>query len=137
VTYRHVDHTADLGLEVEGGDLPELFAEAARGFAETVTDAAAIPTTEEGIAEIDAPDVEALFHRWLAELLYLFDATGILYSGAAFERLTETGLRARISGGRFDPARHAVRREIKAVTLHGLRVRQSDDRWQALVIFDI
>jgi SHS2 domain-containing protein len=38
----------------------------------------------------------------------------------------------------MDPARHTMDHEVKAITYHGLDVRQIDDgTWQAEVIVDI
>ena len=58
---------------------------------------------------------------------------------ATFEvAVREAGLTATAFGEPFDPARHGIGREVKAVTYHGLSVeRQPDGTWLAEVIVDI
>jgi SHS2 domain-containing protein len=38
---------------------------------------------------------------------------------------------------RYDPQRHPIDTEIKAVTYHQLRIEQREARWEARVIFDL
>ena len=40
-------------------------------------------------------------------------------------------MRAELEGERIDPARHEQVADVKAVTLHGLRVERTEVGWQA------
>ena len=40
-------------------------------------------------------------------------------------------------GEPMDPTRHELNHEVKAITLHGLKVEQTADGWLAEVIVDI
>jgi SHS2 domain-containing protein len=40
-------------------------------------------------------------------------------------------------GEKIDPGRHEIKTEIKAVTYHGLYLRQTERGWEAQVIFDV
>ena len=73
---------------------------------------------------------------WLRELLYLFDARHLLVG--ACEISVEAGvLQATIRGETCDPARHVLAHEVKAITSHGLFVRQDADGYTAEFIVDI
>jgi SHS2 domain-containing protein len=37
----------------------------------------------------------------------------------------------------FDPARHTIFTEIKAVTFHDLQLKRDDRGWKAQIIFDL
>ena len=55
-----------------------------------------------------------------------------------FELAVEgTTLNARVMGEPITTGRHVLWREIKAITYHGLVVRQSGHHWEAEVIVDI
>jgi SHS2 domain-containing protein len=46
-------------------------------------------------------------------------------------------LQGTLIGERLDPARHATKVLIKAVTYHGLEVAQREGVWSARIVFDI
>jgi SHS2 domain-containing protein len=84
-------------------------------------------------------DLDLLLVDWLSELLFRFDARGLLVARAVVElfRTDVCRLGARVEGEPLDPTRHPIKVLLKAVTYHALDVRQCGDRWCAQVIFDI
>jgi len=140
VSYRPLDHTADLGFEIDAPDLASLYAEAARAFSDAITDVGSIRPCERRILTVEAADAELLLVEWLGELLVRFDVEGWLPAQAR-AAVREDGeavhLRVEADGEIFDPARHVLRVAVKAVTYHGLSVRRDGDVWRARVILDI
>ena len=51
--------------------------------------------------------------------------------------LSELHLEADVSGEIFDPARHTIFTEIKAVTFHDLQLERDESGWKAQIIFDL
>lgn len=135
--YQEIDHTGDLGMRVFGADLRELFAHAAWGLFDLMTDARRIEPRIRRDVSVEAADLEDLMVRWLGELLYAYDTDRFLTVTAAFHNLEPTRLRATLHGEPFDAARHPIDTEIKAVTYHQIAVERLDAGWQARVIFDI
>jgi SHS2 domain-containing protein len=135
--YRILEHTADIGIEVRGDALEDVFSNAAYGFSDLITDAAALGTPVSRTLDLNAEDIEQLFHRWLSELLYIFESERLIFRKAEILEMRENGLKARLSGEKFDRNRHESRYEIKAVTLHGLKVSRETGAWIARVLFDI
>jgi SHS2 domain-containing protein len=135
--YEIFDHTADLGLRIRSTELPALFEEAAAAlFSAIVENPADVRPLQEASFELEADHNDELLRHWLAELLYTFHAEHMLWS--QFEvRLDGTRLQATARGEPFDPARHRLDAEIKAVTYHGLKVEPTTDGWLAEVIVDI
>lgn len=131
------DHTADLGLRIRAGDLDALFAEAARGlFSAIVDDLDSIRPLDRSDIQIAGQDREYLLFDWLRELLYRFDADHRLF--VKFEaKVGADGLTASAWGEPYDPDRHQLSHEVKAITYHGLKVEQSADGWLAEFIVDI
>lgn len=135
--YQPIDHTGDLGMRVFGADLRELFAHAAWGLFDLMTDARRIKPRVRRHLTVEAIDLEDLMVRWLGELLYAYDTDRFLTASAAFHALEPTRLRATLHGESFDATRHPIDTEIKAVTYHQIAVERLDAGWQARVIFDI
>lgn len=131
------DHTADLGLRITAPNLPALFAEAGRALVATLVDNPhAIRPEVELAIRIDGTDREYLLFDWLNELLYRFEADGLLF--AEFQVvLDERGLSATVRGEELDPSRHQMSHEVKAITYHHLRVEETPQGWLAEVIVDI
>jgi SHS2 domain-containing protein len=137
--YEIIDHTADIGIRVEGASLEELFIAAAEAMVDlTVRQKRTfIPSIEVPIA-IEAPAVDQLFVRWLSELLFVFESRKLVLTKFWIDRIDEQHLEAAAKGLKFDETRHEQRLAIKAVTYHKLSVAKAPDgRWKAEVIFDI
>lgn len=135
--YEVFEHTADLGIRVRAATLDALMADAGRGlFAVIAGDLAQIrPRREESFA-VAGGDPVWLLHDWTSELLAAFDTRRMLFREFAVA-VDGTGLRATARGEPFDPARHVLAHEIKAVTQHLLDVRQGPAGWEAEFIVDI
>jgi SHS2 domain-containing protein len=135
--YETFEHTADLGLRVRAADLDTLFAEAAAClFSAIVEDPDTVRPAQRIDVRIEGAEREYLLFDWLRELLYRFDSRHLLL--CRFEaRVGEGGLEGSAWGEPFDPGRHALAHEVKAVTYHGLKVERTADGWLAEVIVDI
>lgn len=131
------DHTADLGLRIHAGDLNTLFAEAGECLlASMVDDPKSVFAVESQTVAIAGTDREYLLFDWLRELLTRSDEARMLW--CRFDTtVTPTGLTATIWGEPFDPLRHLLSREVKAITYHGLSLEESADGFLAEVIVDI
>jgi SHS2 domain-containing protein len=135
--YELFEHTADLGLRVRAADLDTLFAEAAACLLSAIVeDPGTVRPATEVTIELAGTDREFLLFDWLRELLVRFDADHLLF-GRFEVRVRDDGLSATAWGEPFDPARHVLSHEVKAITYHELKVEKTDDGWLAEVIVDI
>ena len=134
--YELIDHTADIGVRVNGGSLPELFEHAAFALFDVMFDITGVQPVLEREFSCTRDSYEELLVEWLGNLLYVFDTERIVFSRFSVERLDGQLLSARASGEYYDPARHAVKSLVKAVTYHGLCVQQTQAGFEATVIFD-
>jgi len=51
--------------------------------------------------------------------------------------MTPHSVKATVAGEFFEPARHVVKMEIKAVTYHQATVLKTDSGWQGRIICDV
>jgi len=135
--FREIEHTADLGMEVEGADSAELFSAAAKGLYRLIADPTLIESKEEIAVSASAEGWEELLHAWLCELLAQFNLKGFVGKKCDIKRLDAGRVEARVKGETLDLKRHLFFTEIKGVTYHGLRVWQENGIWHARVIFDV
>jgi SHS2 domain-containing protein len=135
--YTIFDHTADLGVEIYGKTLPELFANAAFAVFDIITDLRFVKATEERQVVIEGSGWEDLLVNYLREILYLLNGEGLLLKKYAIGKIALYRLEGSVAGEFFDPATHRIHTEIKAVTYHQISVRETQDGWTGRVIFDV
>ena len=135
--YEILEHTADLGVRVTAATLAELLADSARGLTAVIAgDAAQIrPAVTESFV-VPGSDPSWLLRDFAAEVLAAFDLRRMLFRD--FDVAVDgAGLRATARGERYDPARHVLAHEVKAVTQHELLVRRTPSGWEGFFIVDV
>lgn len=135
--YRVFDHTADLGMEIYGGTAGDLFSNAAFAVFDTITDLSQVRSRETRNIVVEGSGWEDLLVNFLREVLYLFNGEGFLSKECVIQAIGEGYCEGMISGERFDPSRHRIHKEIKAVTYHQVTVRKTPEYWMGRVIFDV
>jgi len=135
--YQVFAHTADLGVRVEADTLADLYADAAAGlFAVIAGDLEQVqPATRETFT-VPGSDPTWLLYDFLGELHAAFELRRMLFCEVAVT-ITIDGLEAVARGERYDPARHTLAHEVKAITQHELAVERGPERCTATYIVDI
>jgi SHS2 domain-containing protein len=136
-TYREIEHTADLGVEITAADLPALFASAGEALYALIADPATIENREAIKISATGANPEDLLHTWLCELLALFNVEGFVGKRCEITYISDGQVQGRVSGEKLDLKRHAFHTEIKGVTYHDFKVWQDAGTWHARVIFDV
>lgn len=139
---RFFDHTADVGLDVAGVDLDDLFTTAAEALMDAiVVDRQAIVSEVREGVELDAADLTELLVAWLSEVIFRVETQHRVYSTCVARVEQVDALRWRMTGTLegepIDRARHVLDHEVKAVTRHGARVWEEDGEWRGELILDI
>jgi SHS2 domain-containing protein len=136
--YRIFDHTADLGVEIAGFSLEELYAGAALTLFDLLTDLSSVRTGVAREIVVAGEDPADLLVNFLRELLYAWNGEGFLVKRCMIREVSSRRLDALLRGEPFDPARHRILKEIKAVTYHKASVLQTPEGgWTARVVFDV
>jgi len=139
--FRFLDHTGDVGFEIEAASLAGLLAEAVAAFASTLADRDRLGEGEARELELGAAAPDLLLHALLEELLFLFERDGFLARSADVD--VEAGrddalrLRARLHGERWDPQRTPLELLVKGVTYHRLAVEEVEGLVRGRVVLDI
>ncbi|MCX6011771.1 MAG: archease [Chloroflexi bacterium] len=131
-----LDHTADIGIIAYGADLKQAFANAAKGLFSLITRLGDVEEALHRDIELTADDAESLLVDWLNELVYYFDAEGILFKRFDIIELNNSHLKARGYGEKADSARHELKMGVKAATYHMLKIEKNNG-YRVQVLFDI
>ena len=130
--FEEIRHTADWSIRVWAEDLPALFSEAALGLlAISGIVLAEAPVVKKEI-EIRSPDPESLLVAFLSELIYFAEQENL-----AFDKIT-TDLKgdlliAHLAGA---PIKE-INKNIKAVTFHNLKIKESLSGVETEIVFDV
>ncbi len=131
MAYRFVEHTAELGLELEASSLEDLLAEAARAFAELVAGSGSGAPARH-VVELEVIEERTIVADWLNELVYLADASGFVPRRLGSFARTRTQIRAEVLGYEDEP-----RPLLKAVTYNDLELEDGHGGWRARVVLDV
>jgi protein archease len=135
--FREIEHTADIGIELEADTAAELFRRAGLALFSLMVSPEGVEPREEREEIVRAEGWEDLLHDWLSRLLHCFLLDGFIAARITIDELDSTHMRARLAGEKLDYDRHNFETEIKAVTYHQLSLICENGRWQARVIFDV
>lgn len=131
---------ADTAFEASGDSPSELFLATGQALLDTLADPTTVRPVRTIAVERRDPDLGALLFAWLSHIVYLKDAEALLFREALATVTQERGgwlLRGTLAGEPIDPARHALRADVKAVTKHLYAAGAEGDRWVARVVLDI
>lgn len=133
--------TSDVTFHAWGASLDELFAAGIEAVSQAMrVDLAAIAPRVRREADVAADALDLLLWRLLDEVVFLKDSAGLLLRAA---RVTvhpdprPCRAQAVLVGERIDRDRHQLIADVKAVTLHGLRVERRGGVWQAFDTLDV
>jgi len=137
MNYTYIDHTADFGVHVKGTTPADLFSNAAEALFDQLVERADLREADSRRVRITGEDRPDLMVNWLRELLYLWAGEDLLIKRVTIDNISESELTATLFYEPYDPERHEIKEEIKAVTYHGIRVDKTAQGWEAEIIFDV
>ncbi len=136
MTYRWIDHTAEVELEIEGSSERAVLEEALRALAELLGvdlgEGSGAPSVIAREVSAEAPDRPTLLAAWIEELAFLAESEGFVATRIVDLHLDAHGLRATVHGVLGEPPPL-----VKAVTYHRLTFQPSGDGYVARVVLDV
>ncbi|CAE8615151.1 unnamed protein product [Polarella glacialis] len=126
--YEYMDHTADVILHSWGRTLEEAFAQACVSFFSYMTELDTVDLKTSVQVEATGHDITDLLYHLLDEFLFSFGTEFVICRRVEILELDPVGLRvrARGHGEKFDLKKHPQGTEIKAITMHQMKVLTPD-----------
>ncbi len=130
---------ADVCFETEGKDINELFENAAFATEDIMVDVKTVKPKAERTITLNQENLEDLLYDFLSELIFLKDAEGLVFASfsAKIEKNKTYCLTAVLKGEPIDRKMHALRADVKAVTLHMFKIEKKNDAWRCRVVLDV
>ncbi|TFG18925.1 MAG: archease [Promethearchaeota archaeon] len=141
--YEFHDHTADIQIHAVGDTLEQTIRQVVLAMMNVMTSSEDIRSEETRETSLSSPDLDILVVNYLSEYLYYFDAERLLFSDVTISPIQfneETGeytINSISYGEKFDPQRHEMKTEIKAVTYSFLEVIQKKKKSEIWIVFDL
>ncbi len=132
--------TADIGLDIEGDNLDELFLAGAEGmFAVIMGGQTAQKASVTLDINLQSNNLEQLLVDWLSELLYRFDTDGLIPVGYRLKVIEDEAcvVRGAIDFRNYDRQTDTAEHEIKAVTYYKLKIERKGGVYRSHMVFDI
>jgi SHS2 domain-containing protein len=131
MSYRWVDHTAELEMHLTAPTEAKVFEEALRAFGELVGGGPAGERVDFDV-ELESPDRATLLVWWLDELVFRAETEDLVPAGVVRLELEGDRLAATVQARRGEP-RHLV----KGVTYSGLAFGAGNHGYHARVVLDV
>lgn len=129
MTYKLLEHEADIGILGIGETIEEAFEEGAKGLFSVMAEIDKVNPKEKIEIKCTAPKLDSLFVEWLNELIAQKDIKELLFSEFSVEIKkgkdefgeTEYKLKGTAKGEKLNQEKHQVKIEVKAATYHGMK----------------
>jgi SHS2 domain-containing protein len=132
-SFNEIEHTADISLRVQAEDLIGLF----HGAASAMLSLMSLSTDGESESvrtiEVEGIDREDLLVAWLQELLYLVETYEVGFGKIDITEISDTYLSAIVE----EIPGVVPSKEIKAVTYHGLEIKETERGFEVVIVFDV
>jgi SHS2 domain-containing protein len=134
--YKIINHTADIGIQVSGRFLTEIFWKAMHATADLLSGGIEIePRIERGFTTKEE-NIETALVTILEEIIYFFEKESFLPSMCSV-RIKEDTYEIKLKGDIVSAEDIKNGTEIKAVTYHQLKIKEVRGGYQVTVIFDV
>jgi len=139
--YRYLSNIAlaDIAFVARGDSLPSLLESSARALTEVMVDRKTVVGKVMRKIDLTSPTVDRLLYDFLTELIVIKDVDSLLFKDfhVSVAPGKEHKLTCEARGEEIDRERHALRNDVKAVTMHMFGVKKKGGRWEATVVLDI
>jgi len=133
--YKFIDHPSDIGIEVKGKTHKELFLNAVSGMLSIISDSSNGREKIKKSLHLEEGSLEELLHSFLSEILWFIISERFLPLSVSINLLEKTTLQAHLEG--ITITDEEVKREIKAVTFHQLKIEKINGYFLTRIIFDV
>ena len=132
---------ADVAVRVKGASLDELFIKSGRALiSEMVENPGDISSLIIKEGSLSGNNIELIYFEFLNEILFFKDAESLLLLPELVKISDVTGninCDYKLCGEKIIREKHVFRVDVKAVTMHGLRIFKENNLFIAEIVFDV
>jgi SHS2 domain-containing protein len=135
MTYRFLEHAADVKFRAEGSTVEEMYISAAEALNETFRGDINILELEEKSFVVDGPDQEVLLYNFLEEFLFLLDAEEFLVSKIRSIEVGDGKISCVVSGDKAE--NYVFTNDVKAITYNEMVIGEGHGKYFCEVVLDV
>jgi SHS2 domain-containing protein len=135
--YKTFNRSSELAVKISGASQAELFSNSGFALFDIMTQIDKVGDNDHLTLEVEGTDRDDLMVNWMRELLYLYQASSFLLKEVVVQEVKDTYIRGEVRGEKFDPDRHEIQREIRAVSPQQGRMEKTGNQWTAQVILEL
>ena len=137
MSYRFLEHTADVKFLASGKSLEQAFVSAADALIETIAGKIKILGNKEKKIKVEGKDLESLLYNFLEEFLFLLDSEDFLVGGVKELKINENEftLNAVVAGDKAE--NYKFTNDVKAITYNEMFVKKEKNKYIVQVVVDV
>ncbi len=135
MTYKFLEHTADIKFHAEGKTLEEAFINSAMALKESIVGKIKIKEIKKKEILAEGEDKESLLYNFLEEFLFLLDSEGFVLSLIKEIEIKDNKLRAVVLGDSAE--NYKFSNDVKAITYNDMFVREEKGKFIIEGVFDV
>ncbi len=132
-----LEHTSDIGILGRGATRTEALIAVCRGLVSIMVAPEDIQPLQERRLRAAGRDDAARIIGWLNEILFFFDAEGLVLVRFHIDAWDDREITGVAWGEPFDSSRHEFRTAVKAATYHQFDSRSTPQGWEIRVFMDL
>jgi SHS2 domain-containing protein len=139
MSFKFLEHTADVKIQVEEKTLNKAFSTAALAMKEVIAEQILVAPRIKKEIKIESENKESLLYDFLEQFLYLFDTRGFVLSKAPIVKIEKKGekfaLSAKLIG---DSAKnYIITNDVKAITYNDMLIEETKDKTTIVFVLDV
>lgn len=141
--YRFIENRsiADVAIELTGRNVNEIFGYAAEALTNTmIKNTKSIDTNIQRRFELNEKSLELLLVDFIEKLIFYKDVQGLIFRKVSVDvkhEFNEWIAGCFAEGERLDPKKHEFLVDVKAATMHMLKLEENKNEWVASIVLDV
>lgn len=139
MSYRFLDHIADVKFIAEANSIENLFIECSNALKESICGKITILEQDEKNIEIKGNSLENLLYKFLEEILILLESKDFVFSKIYELKIDENSfiLKAKIKGDKVQ--NYKFTNDVKAITYSEMKIEENKKKnsWKTTVVLDV
>lgn len=128
---------SDLVIRIHSKSLEELFLDACKAIAESLANTKTVDKKIVKKITIKGEDLKELLFNLVEELIFLKDSETMVFNSFEIIRSTKKEVIINCYGEKIDFKKHELRNDLKAPTMHLLKVEKNDNEWIGEIVVDL
>ena len=140
MSYKYLDHEADVGILAVGDSQSEAFADGAKAMFNVMVDIGGVDKSKQVDIICKAESIDKLFVEWLNELIAQADINSMFFSDFKVEIAVvddKFELSAIAFGEPIDQTKHKIKTEVKGATYYGLKYEEKENKFYVQCVLDV